>query len=446
LFYEIFLYVLDIKKFFKIFSKILKNVFFLITFVTDNIYLFIMKSKTLFTLVLCVFLASCNNEIDDFNLHDESEKCMIEDARLTEALNRAERLMSRIEGGTRSSVRLIESVEYIGGNQLTRGGSVDSLYFLVNFSDNKGFAVLGATEDNGGVYAISPEGHLEMEDTVDNPGLAMFFAGLPSVPGGRPIISIDSTLIDKPIHFYTRDLSTEMKPVLSKSVAAWHQWTPFNNECNPNGTNYPAGCAPLAVAMIMSYYQWPTSYNGVVYDWNKINSAWTSSEIISAKIPKLLQQIGSKENMNTNYKNDGSGTDTKLVYKRTFNNFGYKTPGDLRNYSYSELSRCMENNKKPVLMRGDKKGGGHVWVVDGFYNDWHWSNGLTIDEYYGEGYVFHIVWGWNRSCNGYFKLGDKIVSAGKYNSYDDDSYLTDEEKEAIQYTELQFVGDIEPNK
>jgi len=408
-----------------------------------------MKSKTLIALAFFALLTSCTNEYEDFNLKQESEHPMKKDARLAEALTRAENLMSRIEGGTRSSARLIESVEYIGGNQLTRGSNADSLYYLINYSNNKGFAVLGATDENEGVYAISPNGHLEMEDTVDNPGLAMFFANLPLNLPTRPGFVIDSTINNKPIIVVDEDLSTQLKPVLSECVRKWHQRYPFNIECNTNGTNYAAGCAPLAVAMIMTYYEWPSSYKSISYDWNAIKSAKWPSEIIDAKIPNLIKEIGAPENLNTSYgssENGGSGTNVEKTYKRTFEHFGYKKPANFQDFTVGGLGDFLSKNKKPVLMYGVRTGSlGHIWLIDGYYYDWHRSS-KVLGEYYGEGYLFHAVWGWGGSSNGYFKISNGFKPMTDYNGSDDDNSYTDQEYNSIQYYNLRFMGDVKPNK
>ena len=402
--------------------------------------------KLIFAVFIALSMSACSNDFDDLALQSSEDNNPKLDYRLTNALNRAERLLSRMENRTRTDVRLVESVKFVDCGRTTRGESTDSLYYLVNYADNRGFAVLGATEETDGIYAISGEGHLEMEDTIDNPGLAMFFAGLPRTIPTRPGLGLDTTVTERPVLNYYEDLSTQLKPMLSVNVAKWHQRYPYNIECNANGTNYPAGCAPLAVAMIMTYYEWPQSYNSVKYDWQAIKSAAYYSDIIAAKIPTLIKEIGAKNNLNTSYKNDGSSTYTEDTYKRTFKNFGYKTPGNFKDYSLNELGRFLHDNKKPVLMKGQNlEKVGHLWVIDGYYYDWHWSN-MVVGGYYGEGYLFHAVWGWGSSCNGYFKISDGFTPMTNFNGTDDDKSFTGSDYDQVQFRKLRYMGDLVPNK
>lgn len=78
---------------------------------------------------------------------------------LTEALAHADRLFTRIEGGTRS-LRSVKSVEYVGGGEATRGEEgKDPQYYLVNYENEGGFAVLSANRHLGTVLAIGEEGY-----------------------------------------------------------------------------------------------------------------------------------------------------------------------------------------------------------------------------------------------------------------------------------------------
>ncbi len=407
------------------------------------------KSRVLFYLSIVLAICSCNNDIEELSTTLNQENHLVQSDRLTDALNRADRLLGKIEGRTRNDVRLVESVKFVNYGHSTRGESIDSLYWIVNYADNKGFAVLGATEDTDGIYAISGEGHLEQNDAIENPGLAMFFESLPRTIPTRPGFEIDSTMNDKPILNYNEDLSTQIKPMLAQSVRSWHQLYPYNRECTLNGVSCPAGCAPLAIAMIMTYYEWPQTYKSLRYDWQAIKSAYSPIDVISANIPILIKEIGSKENLNTTYntiENGGSSTLTETTYKRTFEHFGYKTPGNFKDFSLDGLADFIRKNEKPVLMRGEKSNNvGHVWIIDGYYYDLHRSS-MVLGEYYGEGYLFHAVWGWGSSCNGYFKISDRFIPMPDFNGEGDDKSFSESEYNQVQYQKIRYMGDLVPNK
>lgn len=95
---------------------------------------------------------------------------------LPEALKNAESAFGMLDLNTRA-IRIPESVEYIGANYQTRSSSSneDVKYYIVNYADNQGFAVLSADAEKGKVFALSDEGSISLSDTIDNPGLGVFF-------------------------------------------------------------------------------------------------------------------------------------------------------------------------------------------------------------------------------------------------------------------------------
>ena len=74
---------------------------------------------------------------------------------LAEALKRADRMLEKIgDPSTRSSTRTVKSVQFIGGSG-TRAEDDAPMYYVVNYENEGGFAVLGADTRLDGVYAIS---------------------------------------------------------------------------------------------------------------------------------------------------------------------------------------------------------------------------------------------------------------------------------------------------
>jgi len=200
----------------------------------------------------------------------------------------------------------------------------------------------------------------------------------------------------------------------------WYQDAPFNVLC-PN--QYKAGCVAIAMAQIMKFHQWPTSYN-----WSDMpnTSATTSTQT-------LIRDIGTAVNMD--YESFGSGaniTNTIIAFRDSYNyNVTYAT------YNATQVRNEIYNNKRPVYMRGftDKSGGGgHSWVCDGAREDdgyvyfveyllgssenYSYSNlGYTSAAYPGgisgpvNSLYFHMNWGEQSLSNGWF-IGDDVNSGG----------------------------------
>lgn len=174
----------------------------------------------------------------------------------------------------------------------------------------------------------------------------------------------------------------------------WQQEAGFNTLCdNPPGE--PAGCAPIAIAQIMKFHEYPTTY-----DWDQMHNtaATTASRIL---IRDIQRQTGQ------------SATEDEI--EDAVQHFGYNT--SMQGYNEQVLIDEIQSNHQPVLMTGilsTSNSLGHAWVCDGI-QDIHSASGYFIDFYVGGEYTslefapskedmiiasspiyeyFHINWGW----------------------------------------------------
>ena len=292
----------------------------------------------------------------------------------------------------------------------------DTLYYVINFSDDNGFALMGADRRLPRMLAISDTGNMNLADTVFNRGLAIFMENIstPYLPADalpenitRPVVS---------------------PPMLSVSVRKWGQRAPYNDECPiVNGLRTPTGCVPLAVGQVMTYFDHPASYGGTVFDWKKMKNGEDN-----ATVAKLLRILGDKNNLAAEYGIDktgkvtgeATGTDIDNI-PRAFNNFGYdfnsiKEPLN-RDFPYYILNCITTLNPHPVLLYGaghqvvigdeDDKNthSTHVWVADGcMYQGGTYDDGTKYEEFY-----IHCVWGFEGMNNGYFLYTYNGVIGGK---------------------------------
>lgn len=423
--------------------------------------------------VLLLILGSCSNEQTElengFN-GDTSETTRVD---MKTALARAEKMFCKIEGGSTRS-RKVAQIRYLQVNPQTRAGkSLDSLYYLINYADDGGFAVAGADTRLDEIYAISESGHLEESDVAENPELEYFFQMLPdeeclNMLGGSGMTPDSTMIVLPPGQLTDIDLSEKVGPFINPNVSKWSQYPPYNNRCiKKDGTVCVTGCVPLATAIIMSHYEWPYIYDGVMYDWQAMKSAKPyrpnqgmnpkdSIAIINAHIPHFIRALGSENNYSTDYGVDRSSSNTKAHYKRTFRHFGYNEPNDFKDYDPNSLQKLIKNSQGPVLIRGKHSDGDkHAWVIDGYYLDSHRGTAY-VGGHGGDGLMFHVVWGFSGGYNGYFKFGSTVTNLYRYSeSWDDPwwkiNYLYDKEEyknylKIVQYSGMEYVGDFVPNK
>ncbi len=80
----------------------------------------------------------------------------------------------------------------------------------------------------------------------------------------------------------------------------WGQRWPFNKYCpylgctgNYNG-HAPAGCAPIAAAQVMRYWNWPPFHDGDIYDWTHMPHSFNnfSTAADTHYVAKLIYEIG----------------------------------------------------------------------------------------------------------------------------------------------------------
>lgn len=177
-----------------------------------------------------------------------------------------------------------------------------------------------------------------------------------------------------------------------------------------------AGCVATAVAAILNYHRWPkTGYGSHTNFWDENQSidftqstyAWGNMEADdynkrNAARQKLLYDVGCAVNMHYDQAN-GSEAYNDNAYKAFVTNFGY------------DESRVKHGGVSDITLREELRAGRPVYYAgyDTIYTDiWAYDHyirvpkqtighAMVIDGYNDEG-LFHIDFGWDGSCNGYF--------------------------------------------
>ena len=409
-----------------------------------------MKKKLISYAAVALVLTACSSEepITPPNQVNDAMGANPYRVSLTDALKNADALLGELgeDEVTRSIERKVESVEYYS-RPGTRSLGGDTLLYLVNYADDAGFALLSADSRLRPIYAISDEGSMSFSDTTYNKGLALFARGVE--------IDVDNTIrsiIDRPGVIDTiipfKRVVREVAPLLNYYQSRWSQGYPYNQYCFTNdGSPAYVGCAAVAVGMIMSYYKHPKSYSGYTFDWNAMNSGQNNENIA-----RLLHLLGDNNNLQMDYgaieDREGSGAYPSRYYP-TFTNMNYSGHNQLQTFSEEDVCELLDNSQGnilvqtgPVIMCGygydeNDEIVGHGWVVDG-YVQYEVTPPLIGQGYVLDDVLFHCVWGWGGSCNGYFywaktnSFGGLPNETGSNDDYHDTGIVFD--------TYIQYMG------
>ncbi len=165
----------------------------------------------------------------------------------------------------------------------------------------------------------------------------------------------------------------------------------------------PAGCVAIAMAQVMKYHEYPSSYN-----WDAMPNTYATNATA-----QLIKDIGSKVDMN--YGLDGSGTNTKNKVPPAFNEFGYSSSVQYSDYR-SDIIKNEMNANRPVIFKGGTMkywagiipyyADGHAWVCHGYQE-------ANINGY---GYFsMYMNWGWYNTHNGWYSYNSFNNENGTYN-------------------------------
>ena len=243
----------------------------------------------------------------------------------------------------------------------------------------------------------------------------------------------------------TTDHATErqgVSPLLNNTM--WGQGNPYNLLCptTNEGGRCVTGCVATAMAQGMAYHQWPLcgqgriSYlsqkNAIMVDfdlsqhplhWDKMLSTYTQGKYSSEEayaVAELMAGCGASVFMD--YGTDASGAFQHDMLKALVRNFDYDPDGAFLQremFSTPEWHRILINELeagRPVNYAGQSQTDfGHSFVIDGY------QQGNYIYPYY------HLNWGWNGSCDGYYLLTNLLPTDNRGNMAVNSPFSTGQE-------------------
>lgn len=360
----------------------------------------------LFSIITCTFVA-CNNEDNDNVFYTEkADEIKSNYVSLSEALNIADEYYAKLDttaSPTRASYpRTVKSISYVSTlpSDKTRSANsaeekINTTLYLVNYDGDKGFALLSSDRRLPAVYAISDEGSMEMSDTIDNKGLAIFMGAVK-----EDIANTDATNIVTEDTIRHEIEYTYTQYGLWKGPRYWGQGNPYNKYCfTVDGRQALVGCAAVSIAQAISYHSWPYTVDGETIAWRTVKK----NPLRTEGLLRLLAKIGSREYLNMNYGVNASGA-LPSNYKRALTKLGFKDIGNFKVFSAELLENYYKTrpfNYVLTIAYDENMAGGHSWIIDRIIHECAYKGNTLIYKKP----LFHCVWGWYGKANGYFYWG-----------------------------------------
>lgn len=305
---------------------------------------------------------------------------------------------------------------------------LDTTLYVVNFSDNSGYAILIADRrSQTPVIGIADKGNLSTDSHPENSNLCAYLINtdiaLSRAIVGPPTPSDTLQDIIPPeyyIEFTPWELVSYVDPIIESE---WGQNYPYNLHLDLiDGELPPAGCVATAVAQIMGYYKRPSGYDWEQMVQYNIYDDYSITDNLKNQFGALFKTLGEKLDMN--YSMTGSGAPSENV-PPTLRSYGYSS-GELEGYSLDKIKSELVS-MRPVYIDGyaireevwentflwfgkyvTKYSEGHAWIIDGFKGlrremrerdyETHEILKTTIQTIE----LVHCNFGWDGTDNGYY--------------------------------------------
>ena len=308
--------------------------------------------------------------------------------------------------------------------------STDTIYYVFNIGEDKGFIIISADDVTAPVLGYSFTGSYSTE------GQPPAFQSLMNNFSEQIIYAKKNNLkatgeIDKQWqelnYSFSKDKSIKsIKTVTPLLLVEWGQGTYYNEQCPEDidgpGGHVVVGCVAVAMAQVMKYYNYPqqgvgshtnwsniatyglltANFGSTTYQWSNMPNSLTVS---NEPVAMLLYHCGIAVDMY--YSPDGSSSATDNTMYALEDYFKYSSSIQyIEKYSYSDTGwkNILKNeldNFRPVIYAGSPEtGAGHAFNCDGYQDT----------DY------FHFNWGWSGAYDGYFYL-DNLNPGGNYFSY-----------------------------
>ncbi|MFH2143110.1 MAG: C10 family peptidase [Bacteroidota bacterium] len=290
----------------------------------------------------------------------------------------------------------------------------DTLYYIFNINDNKGFVIVSADERAFPILGYTFLGNYSTSDQPPAFGEWMESRKQEIIYIKSNNLSSDNTIVQEWKRLKCISSRKEVKgnPLLSTTWGQscnYNEFCPFDSlgPCNHART----GCVATALAQILKYWSFPehgivsytynhqtygtltADFESTYYDWtNMINSysgGGTNYQITA--VSTLMYHIGVSVKMNYGPGESCASTSRIPASLRNYFNYSHNVEfidkSSYTNIEWENIIKAEIDSMHPVFYVGGSSPG-HAFVCDG---------------YQGTNY-FHFNWGWNGNYDGYFYL------------------------------------------
>lgn len=408
--------------------------------------------KTMLLTLLVPFLCACSNDEETLLRETTSEtvdvKILDEMRTPAEAIEIAKKAYSNFfETKNRAEISVADNVIAIPSRTygVARSGNDTALY-VVNFENDKGFAIVDAYKNNNGLIGISDEGNYDAVNQKSNaPGLNIYIDRLQAEIEESHQLRANITPVEpEPFERLVEMVDTlSIDGVNPRAKARWGEDSFYGKYC-PNNL---AGCGPVALATLLSIYKEPTRI-GLRFPDAPINVTdiyWEALEKVHISMAEDVYK-SEKNSIALILRELGERSISKYDESNTYSDFikTYLVLYDLMNkvdrYFLREL-----NSKKWGIDRAWLRHGvalcnatptndpydenGTYWVIDGYkyyqvryrYIKISMNTPEVIQEDIFDYTYYHCNWIWHGKGNGYFR--DILMNPSKSPMPDDNSQI-----------------------
>lgn len=305
------------------------------------------------------------------------------------ARQKAVEFLSGIKGGDKAATRAnSDRLQLIDTNH-------DQLYVFNSYESNA-FVIISANDNTKSVLGYSDKGVFSPTNTP--PQLTYWLDML-----NNQVKGVSNGM------YKTRSTTSDYHEAIAPMITShWDQQAPYNLRVATSSNQYVTGCIATAMAQILYYHKWPEAVTERIpspgaalidlepttFNWALMRDNYNINDTDEGaqEVAKLMAYCGYAARMNYDMGSSGAQETSAVEGLRRF--LGYDKTTDLiyrANFTSQEWDNVIYNElaaKRPVMICGYTKGGGHAFVCDG---------------YDGKGY-YHINWGWSGNSDAYFLL------------------------------------------
>lgn len=293
-------------------------------------------------------------------------------------------------------------------------GKGKEAFYIFSSSDNKGgFVIVSGDERMPAILAYSDNNSFDVDSI---PPSVRYWLDCYT----EAFLSLGNTAESQEQTFATA--ANHVEPLLKENL--WGQGDPYNRMCpSLKNERCVTGCVATAMAQVMKFYQYPAKGIGnanyttrtnniflkkdlsIEYRWEDMLDDYTVSYTPQQAdaVADLMYSCGLSVEMDyCTSSQGGSGAYQSDLITAYVKNFGYDkdaafiTRDNCSLMDWNTLLTHELDQGRPVNYAGHSyRDGGHSFVIDGY----RMSEGNKYPDY-------HINWGWNGSCNGYYQIAD----------------------------------------